>query len=1557
MKRENVLVNCFIDKSIATILIFIIMFAHAYVLLSSISLAKEISNIEDIKVNIEQELKKHVAITYEDDSGIIFVQIKIKMNMENYENYKEDIAVKNTKITIPIPKYLDTNFTSICVSTVDTGLANGDIYGKNFSNNNWKIENNEIIITINNDSLEKMQEYNEFYITYYYGQDAYKKYSDKVRNGEYIDYTQSIDVQMTIVNEEKEYSLKSSYESTMNTKDVETEQVTSEISTDNSDISKGKMYANNNNETPIYKTEYSVNTLLNISYTDNIQKIELEDSYESFIKDEEFYTVKENETTYINTKINKNSFINILGENGYIKIYNSNNELLYTIDSSLNEENGFYVINYENNCSKVKFEFSKPVKEGLLKIYNTKEFTGEISLYKQDIQRYNIFQVKTDTNTYIDTLDGLHQNNNTLNFNLTETSSDAKLSLSNNKLSTILDKNNLDLKIELNNSNYNSDLWIDPTFIIEFPEEIEDVDVKSSDILYDGGLQINGIQKINIDNKLALRIDVSGKQKEFISETITNGTTIILNIDLVLKELVVPKKDNIINLYYQNMNVNQYSNKASLVIGDVEYELGLNTNTIDYIAPMEMQVIQKISNYNGEESVISIGSGQKLGNLEILADSKSANVDLTILNNTGNECNEVKAIGRIPFKDNRDVITNELLGTTIDTTLEKLITVKDDINLDNITIYYSENAEATTDLSLEENGWTTEVQEIEKIKSFLIYIDNMKNGEMINFEYTFKIPEQLEHGEYLYPSFGVYFENVTQEGKVEENSNSEKIGLTTGVGARLRLELSANVENNGVVNEGEKIKYYIHVENTGSIVANDIIVTNPIPKGTTFIQEEVTKNGIETINQYVYYENANELQWNIGSIDIGKSMDLEFEVLVDRLPTILEYYGMEEGFTTENGKYYIINNSGNKEEIKNIPDIYIENKFYVESSNISKNIESNIWKNKVNATYITIKEESSVDKSVYISENQEFEYNIILTNNSDIQLDNVIVEKQIPEGLIYKECEIIGKDIVAQYDEENRKLSINFETIAGEETIEIRVKVQADKLGDGEYTKEIRTKTNAIIDQNKTSSSNEVINYIGKPNVEYKFSCNIQDRYVYEGDILNYKIELENKSEIMANKFTVVFKLPENSSFVNGTYTEQGQDYTIVYDGSGEIKVETNLKDKLDLNINIKFDKLDSDVKEKDVESQAIIYANNLDETSIGKIKHTILKKSTVDGGDGGNSDIAPDGTIVYKVKGTAWLDENKDGQRQDEEKILPDIKAVLLDQNGNIVKDRTTGIEKITITDANGEYSFENLLAGKYFVMFVYDSENYDLTYYQKENVNNDKNSDVILTNVNLNGQIVDAAITNVLEIQNRSLYSIDIGLTNKPIFDLEIENTIGKINLNSNGSISTTEYNSNFAKLDIRAKNINKSSVLIEFNIKVKNTGDVDGIANKIVFDKSSGLSFKSELNNDWYVGDDGKLYTTQLSNTYIKPGETKEIKLILSKDMNDKNTGTFENNAKILEMYNDKSLEDKNVGNNESKSTCLITIATGTVVLYSLIIFIILIILAFGIFGIRKVLKDRG
>ena len=100
MKRENVLAKFFLEKSIAIMLIFIIVFAHAYALLCSISIAKEITSIEDIKINIQQELEKHVGMIYEDDTNGVLVQSKVKINMENFEQYKDDIIVKSTKITI-----------------------------------------------------------------------------------------------------------------------------------------------------------------------------------------------------------------------------------------------------------------------------------------------------------------------------------------------------------------------------------------------------------------------------------------------------------------------------------------------------------------------------------------------------------------------------------------------------------------------------------------------------------------------------------------------------------------------------------------------------------------------------------------------------------------------------------------------------------------------------------------------------------------------------------------------------------------------------------------------------------------------------------------------------------------------------------------------------------------------------------------------------------------------------------------------------------------------------------------------------------------------------------------------------------------------------------------------------------------------------------------------------------------------------------------------------------------------------------------------------------------
>ena len=92
----------------------------------------------------------------------------------------------------------------------------------------------------------------------------------------------------------------------------------------------------------------------------------------------------------------------------------------------------------------------------------------------------------------------------------------------------------------------------------------------------------------------------------------------------------------------------------------------------------------------------------------------------------------------------------------------------------------------------------------------------------------------------------------------------------------------------------------------------------------------------------------------------------------------------------------------------------------------------------------------------------------------------------------------------------------------------------------------------------------------------------------------------------------------------------------------------------------------------------------------------------------------------------------------------------------------------------------------------------------------------------------------------------------------------------------------------------------------MKVKNTGEISGYARNIVDYLPSGLTFSSELNKDWYLLD-SCLYTKNLENVEIKPGEEKEVKLILTKTMTNSNVGLINNRAEIYEDYNKYGEDD--------------------------------------------------
>lgn len=200
---------------------------------------------------------------------------------------------------------------------------------------------------------------------------------------------------------------------------------------------------------------------------------------------------------------------------------------------------------------------------------------------------------------------------------------------------------------------------------------------------------------------------------------------------------------------------------------------------------------------------------------------------------------------------------------------------------------------------------------------------------------------------------------------------------------------------------------------------------------------------------------------------------------------------------------------------------------------------------------------------------------------------------------------------------------------------------------------------------------------------------------------------------------------------------------------------------------------------------------------------------------------------------------------------------------------------------------------------------------------------------------------------------------------FDLSLKSYIDKITVtNAQG---TTVYNydkANFAKIEIPRKQMNGTTVALEYKIIVKNEGTVEGYARKIADYLPEGLKFNSEINKDWYLAEDGNIYSVALADKLLKPGETAELTIVLTKQMTNENQGTIKNIMEIYETSNEQNLEDINSvpgdkveGENDMSTVeVLITVATGTTILYITLALGVLVLIGLGIYEVKKVALNK-
>ena len=1261
-------------------------------------------------------------------------------------------------------------------------------------------------------------------------------------------------------------------------------------------IYKGKLYAG-------LEKEYIVDTNVDINLAEAITKnitIE-ENANQSSLKD-----------VYTKTVISKEQFDELFGNTGELVVYDEDNQVIGRItNSSVVDDNGNIVINYDSEPSKIRIETSTPIAEGTLEIKNYKKLCPDATSNIADLQQVGYISKVGYDNKEI----GQVENNITLE----ETVTQSKFEIDRDTLSTVAE-NSVEMRATLLTNNEQYDLYQNPTFRFELPEQVQNIEITGVELLYENELRV---ANYNVDGRNIV-VTLEGMQTDYKEATI-EGAVLVVNAKLTLDKKAATADTNI-TMYYENQNAHSYIDGATI---------GTEVQEIEVVAPRDLTVINSIPTISleatGQDENTSI-------NLITQNVPKQLEIHSEIINTTQSNMNNVRVLGTLPTDSDKNDLGIQLINA---------IQV---LNREDVTIYYTANESATNDLNSTDNGWTTEF--MQEAKKYLVVVEQLKTGESIEVSYSIQIPETLEYNKKAEEYYSVSY--ISETTAVENTLNSSVITLETGIGPKLEAKLSATVGGQEItqnVKNGEVIQYNIEVSNTGSEEISGIEVIGQVPDGTTMVvpEENYEYTGAS------YYEELpdKEFRTTIDNLQPGEVRQLTYEVRV---------------------------NSDTAEGTQ------LSNRLQVTYNGVSAETETHVLTTQRGNLRVTVKRVT--DRSVDLYTAGVVQYFVIVENISDEEQtvvkvhtnfsDNLEVQRvKLITGMEKESGELYSAGTDAPQVDEIQNMAEETTNSTTSENIEYSDEINIGTLSAGEakvlsYDMLI-TKT----DNNKISFSaiaddgeKQYLSNIFEDEVrDFSIDLSMEDKTgtqnVKAGDMITYSIKAKNKSNVPTKDLIIVDKIP--SQLTVRQILINGEEYEIPNTNSLEmpIDIEANGETEIEIQAVVNY-------SEGRLESEAItnvataqVYGETIATTS--EITHIILANDgTGEGGNGQNdvddNDIA---TGTSTISGLAWYDENGDGRKDSSEEVLSGIKVKLLNvETNNLVKD-TQGNELEATTNENGIYVLDKIGNGRYIAIFEYNNSQYTLTRYKATDVAESENSDVLMNNLTINGEEGQVASTDILEIKNDNISNINIGLALLQDYDLKLDKYVSRIVIQNNNGTTVREYqNETMAKAELDSKQLNGTTVIIEYQIKVTNVGEVTGYVRRIADYIPSDLTFSSELNKDWYQTGN-TIYTSILSNEPIAAGETKTVTLTLVKSMTENNTGRINNRAEIVEDYNDLGLTDINStpgnqasGENDMGSAdVILSLRTGGAIYISAVIvaLVILIIIGFVIWKKKNPKKE--
>lgn len=1220
-------------------------------------------------------------------------------------------------------------------------------------------------------------------------------------------------------------------------------------------------------------------------YIDYFEMIQKIKIEESKVKALKGEEEKDINVNYKNITFNKVNIATVLGDTWSITISDQNNNEKSITNTTETNQDGNIVVEFGKGITEINIETSKPVNNGALKYEVLKTIVGT-SYQRDDIKE--LTKIK-DSNKVIYTKND--NTTNTINSNgtidLRETESKASLMVEPLTLTTS-SAQEMHITAVLETDNENRDLFKNPVVKIKLPKQINRISAECN-LMYGNGLELKkGNFKVNEENgQEVITITLTGEQKSYEG----NGATLNIIANVELNKLSANSLEDII-MTYTNENATKYADN------------GEERVKINIASENSMILVNKIEEYN----VTSLG---KENDKEVVLDTnsgvKNATVKMQIVNNEETTISNIAILGKI---------------ANISGKIERTSKIR--TNIENVKTYYTSVDNPTISISNSENGWTETDQK--DAKYFLVVIGSIENGQIINMSYDIKVGEKLPFNLTTETSYKVSYTNNLSNTKKE--AESTKIIITTGKVAELKTEIVAKVQGielrtGDKINSGEIIEYIATITNIGAEKANNVNLTAIVPEDTTIIEVNPKYPDYDPVmdeytnNEKYFIEKADKqiVKDNI-SIDAGKTYTFTYMVKVNNI---------SQSKTIEAKVLSKINENTLEESISNI----------IEPSDIEVTVVPKF------------REPNTILDGGY-----NYIYEIYIKNLTGIEQKNIQVNLNKNNGIginsIYWN---IDENNYGEINVESKVFNLNRIPSNGMVTIIINATAEPNDFNIAEISATVANKyrSNKLIEK----IQGVVLEATSTTSVEKR---NKSSKYVEDGDRINYNIRIKNTGKFDAteleikDEFSGYLKLSKitldgkQCNYESETiYEEDDSSFSIL-----TIKSKLPVGKETVLNIEGIVDGNAIGTKSVSITNIATILDKELRLAEVEQTKYyTMGQGGGSQGGDINNPDDPNNPyNSGFSISGTVWKDEDNSGERSSEEPLMSGIRVYAINVETNNVA-KYNNDEIVTTTGSDGTYTLAGLPEGKYIVAFEYDTKKYMVTAYQVEGGDNTKNSDAVKASRTVNGKETTAAFTDVINL-NEDISDIDLGLAEAKVFSLKLDKVVSKmIVTNKNGTKTYNFEDSGIAKVEISSKELSGSKVVIEYKLKVTNVGEVPGYAKTIVDYLPASLTFNSGLNSDWYKKGNN-LYTSSLSDTLIEPGETKEVKLTLTKKMTESNTGLTNNKAEIESAYNSLGIpnttttEKNGKTQNAGSADAIIGVKTGAAVSYVVLTLTIIIVI---------------